>query len=204
MKLNVKKTKVFIVSFLKNHPSPQPRLINNQPLEVVHTIKFLGVYLSSNLKWTTHIGHICPKASKRLYALRLLKRNGVQSRDLRLVYCSFIRPVVEYACPVWHSSLPLFLSDQVEHIQRRAVKIICPYLSYSESLEELELPTLVERRESLCRSFYKNNRDTSSKCFDLLPKPVQHHYNFRNARKIPLFKSRTNRFGDSCLPYCVR
>lgn len=43
MKLNVKKTKVFIVSFLKNQPSLQPLFINNQPLEVVHTIKFLGV-----------------------------------------------------------------------------------------------------------------------------------------------------------------
>ena len=74
--------------------------------------------LSGSTPGTTHIGHICSKASKRLYALKLLKRSGVQSRDLRLVYCSFIRPFVEYACLVWHSSLPLFLSDQVEHIQR--------------------------------------------------------------------------------------
>ena len=77
MKLNVKKTKVFIVSFLKNQPSLQPLFINNQPLEGVHPIKFLGLYLSSNLKWTTYIGHICSKASKRLYPLKLLKRSGV-------------------------------------------------------------------------------------------------------------------------------
>jgi hypothetical protein len=102
------------------------------------------------------------------------------------------------------NSLPSFLSVQVEHIQRRATKVICPSLSYSQSLTELELPTLFDWRESLCKCFYRNNLNTTSKLFDLLPKPVHHQYNFRNARKIPLFKSRTKRFSDSFLPYCVK
>ena len=164
MKLNVKKTKDFTVSFLINQPLAQPLIVNNQPLEAVNTIKLLGVNLTSDLKWTTHIRHISSKASKRLYALRILRRNGVQPSDLRKVYCSFIRPVLEYACSVWHTSLPKFLTDELEHIQRRAFKIIVPHLSYSESLKDLKLPTLEERRELLCRSFYKNNySDTSSK-----------------------------------------
>jgi hypothetical protein len=91
--------------------------------------------------------------------------------------------------PVWHSSLPSFQSDQVEHIQRRATKVICPSLSYSQSLTEFELPTLFNRRESLCKSFYWSNLNTTSKLFDLLPNPLHHQYNFRNARKIQLFKS---------------
>ena len=107
------------------------------------------------------------------FALRMLKRNGVHPRNLRSVYCYFIRPVLEYACPVWHSSLPSCLSDQVEHIQRRATKVICPSLSYSQSLTELELPTLFDRRESSCKSFYRSNLNTTSKLFDLLPKPVR-------------------------------
>ena len=124
MNLNVKKTKEFIVSFLKNQPSLQPLMIDNQYLEMVQTTKLLGVYLTSDLKWTKHVTHICSKASKRLYALRLLKRNGVQSRDLQKVYCSFARPILEYACPVWHSSLSILLSDQLEHIQKGALRII--------------------------------------------------------------------------------
>ncbi len=122
-----------------------------------------------------------------MHALRLLKRNGVQSSDLRRVFCSFIRPVLEYACPVWHSSLPNSLSDQIEHIQKRALKIILPYQSYHESLNTLKLPTLTERRESLCMRFYKKIYcDTSSKLFELLPKPVNHEHNLRHARNIPL------------------
>ena len=132
---------------------------------MVQTTKLLGVYLTSDLKWTKHITHICSKASKRLYALRLLKRNGVQSRDLQKVYCSFVRPILEYACPVWHSSLSILLSDQIEHIQKRALRIILPNMSYRESLSMLKLPTLTERRELLCMRFYKKNVIRQANCW---------------------------------------
>ena len=129
----------------------------------VFTTKLLGVHLSSDLKWSTHVEAVCAKASKRLFALRSLKRSGVPPRDLRSVYSYFIRPVLEYACPVWHTSLPRKLSDQLEQIQRCALRIIVPHLSYTNGLYELDLTTLEERRESLCKSFYKNNLNTASK-----------------------------------------
>ena len=50
MKLNVKKTKDFTVSFLHNQPSVEPLIIDNQTLEVVNTIKLRGVYLTLDLK----------------------------------------------------------------------------------------------------------------------------------------------------------
>ncbi len=148
---------------------------------------------------TTHIRQISSKASKRLYALRILRRNGDQPSDLRTVYCSFIRLVLEYACPVWHTSLPKFLTDELERIQRRALKITVPHLSsYFESLKDLQLPTLEERRELLCRSFHKNNySDTSSKIFNMLPEPLDHQYSLRHSRSIPLFKTQTKRYNDS-------
>ena len=157
MKLNAKKTKEFNIS-MSHVPHSLPALvIGDESLEVVHTVKLLGVHLSADLKWSTHINSICAKASKRLFALRILKRNGAVQKDLRNVYCSFIRPVLEYACPVWHFSLPAFLSDEIEQIQRRSVKIICPGLSYTDGLKKLDLTALVDRREFLCKRFYVNN-----------------------------------------------
>ena len=73
MKINVTKTKELSITFLKNG-APMDRLtVYNQPLHLVLSSKLLGVYESSDLKWSTHIDCICAKASKRLYALRTLK-----------------------------------------------------------------------------------------------------------------------------------
>ena len=195
MKLNVKKTKEFIVSFLKHTPQIDPLTVNNEPLQTVRTTKLLGVHLTSDLKWSAHIDYICAKASKRLYALRTLRRSGVPSRDLCSVFCYFIRPILEYACPVWHSSLTLKLSDEIEAIQRRAVKIILPHLTYDEGLSALNLTILFDRREHLYRSFYdKIITNPANKLNDLIPNSVTPAYNLRKPRTIPLFKRRTKRF----------
>ena len=162
------------------------------------------LFLKLKEKWSTHVEAVCAKESKRLFALRSLKRGGVSPRDLRSVYSYFIRPVFEYAFPVWHTSLPRKLSDQLEQIQRRALRIIVPHLSYTNGLNELDLTTLEERKESICKSFYKNNLNTASKLWSLLPDPVDHYCNLRNPRKLPLYKCRNNRFSNTFLPYCVR
>ena len=147
MKLNVKKTKEFMVSFLKYTPQIDPLTVNNEPLQTVRTTKLLGVHLTSDLKWSAHIDYICAEASKRLYPLRTLRRSGVPSHDLCSVFCYFTRPILEYACPVWHSSLTLKLSDEIEAIQRRAVKIILPHLTY-DGLSDLNLTTLFEEENT--------------------------------------------------------
>ena len=53
-----------------------------------------------------------------------LKRAGITQKDLVSVYVSVVRPVLEYACPVWHTNLPQYLSDNIEVIQKRALKCI--------------------------------------------------------------------------------
>ena len=44
--------------------------------------KVLGVNISSDLKWSAHIGSITVKAAKRLYLLRQLKRAGIDCNVL--------------------------------------------------------------------------------------------------------------------------
>ena len=122
-----------------------------------------------------------------IFTLRTLKRNGVPLADLRSVYCYFIRPLLEYACPVWHSSLTCTFNNQLEDIQRRALRIIYPQMSYKDSITQFDLKTLYVRRELLCESFYKNATRPDSKLFNLLPEPAPSHYNLRKPRRLPLF-----------------
>ena len=56
------------------------------------------------------------------YMLHQLKRAGISQNDLAKIFVSIIRPVLEYACPVWSTSLPNYLSDAIEMIQKRVLR----------------------------------------------------------------------------------
>ena len=83
-----------------------------------------------------------------------LKRAGISQLDLVTVYISVVRPVLEYACAVWHTNLPKYLSDSIQLIQNRALKSIFPGKSYNDILNETGLRTLKERRDVLCMKYF--------------------------------------------------
>ena len=50
-----------------------------------------------------------------------LKRSGAGRDDLLCFYGTVIRPVLEYACRVWHTSLTAAQTKALESLQRRAL-----------------------------------------------------------------------------------
>ncbi|KAI8485682.1 hypothetical protein Bbelb_365160 [Branchiostoma belcheri] len=127
---------------------PRPLTINNVLLQEVRSMKILGIHLQANMKWNTHVDTIYNKASQRLYLLRKLKHFHLPIDDLVTVYVTYIRPVTEYAAPVWHSGLSTLLCNKLEKVQRRALRIILgkDFISYSKACEQPALPTLKGRR----------------------------------------------------------
>ena len=100
MQLNPKKCKEMIISFLKhNHTCFAPIFISGFPVEVVFTFKILGVMLSNDLTWRAHVDYVLKKANSRLYALRKVRRAGLNQSDLINVFCSLVRTCLEYASP---------------------------------------------------------------------------------------------------------
>ncbi len=68
LSLNVSKTKELIVDFRKRQQRPYtPLMISGTPVERVSSFKYLGVNISEDLKWTTHIQTQVKKARQRLY-----------------------------------------------------------------------------------------------------------------------------------------
>ena len=204
MELNGKKTKELRITFSNhNFDLGEQLLIANIPINVVRKAKLLGLTISDNLKWNDHIQDICSKASKRLYFLRILQRAGFDVPDLVKMYLCYIRPVLEYACPVWHSCIPEYLCEQVEAVQKRALRIICKNVSYSENMESTGIVSLKDRRESLCRKYLNRINKPSNRIFNLLPPGSEHQYNLRNNR-LPSIKAKTERFRNSFIPYAIR
>ena len=135
MKLNPDKCKEMFINFMHDHNIlVNPIIMENKEIECVSNYKLLGVYLNENLTWNTYIDYIFKKACKRLYSLRILRRAGVASLSISKVYLTIIRPALEYAVPVWQL-ISSILSDKLETIQKRALKIIFPSAeTYLEAL----------------------------------------------------------------------
>jgi len=77
-------------------------------------------------------------------------------------------------------------------------------MDYHTSLFLAELGTLYSRREHLTQRFYKRNIDCSSSCLNyLLPEQRDVVTKLRRANKYESFRTRIERFRNSCIPYCV-
>ena len=132
----------------------------------------------------------------------MLRRARVDSSDLARIYVSLIRSIMEYACQVWHSGLTVHQREQLEGVQRAALRIAYPDLAYEQALTRAGLDTLHERRVSLCMSFFAKIMDPSHRLHCLLPPPRQllQKYDIRDVIIYPRM-GRTQRFRDSLIPY---
>ena len=94
--------------------------MDNITLKEVSHHPYLGVELSSDLKWSTHINNISTKANK---ILGLLKRNiyHCDTHTKAIAYKSLVRPILEYCSTIWD---PHHKSDsaKLERIQHRAAR----------------------------------------------------------------------------------
>ncbi|CAB4010211.1 Hypothetical predicted protein, partial [Paramuricea clavata] len=153
MDLNPKKCKEMIITFLKcNHICFSPIYISGVPVELVSSLKLLGVHLSNDLTWNLHADYTIKKANSRLYSLHKLRKAGLKQSDLATVYCSFICSLLEYATPSW-ATLSSMLSNETELIRRLALKIIYPDLSYADVLDTTGFDTLIGHRHDAWKSF---------------------------------------------------
>ena len=79
LQIQSKQCKELRISFKKDPGTYENATIDGNTIDVVKSVKILGVTLQSNLKWDEHINNIVKKASKRLYFLSQLKRAKVSS-----------------------------------------------------------------------------------------------------------------------------
>ena len=72
-------------------------------MENVDRIKYLGVTMTNDLRWNTHVGNICTKANKTLDFLR--RYISSCPRDVKeMAYKGLVRPILENASPFWDPS----------------------------------------------------------------------------------------------------
>ena len=126
--------------------------IDDHPVGQQLSVKDLGVFISSDMKWATHINSICHKASVRSF--QLLKT--IQSRNIwtfKKLFITYIRPQLEYNSQIWSPYLQEDI-NRVETIQRNFTKKAfercnIPFSSYEDRLIKMDILSLQSRREFL-------------------------------------------------------
>ena len=175
-------------------------------IEVVEEVKLLGVLVRSDLRWTSNSEAICRKGYTRLWMLRRLKELGAETAELIDVYKQQVLSVLEFAVPVWASSITKHEASTIERVQKTALHIILgiDYTNYQLALKTLNMKSLSERRLELCSKFaVKSLR--SQKYNTWFKKSEAKSYNTRCEK--PIFKevvTRTKRFYNSPIPYLTR
>ena len=147
---NPSKCQIMKISCLLRHQTPNYNVsLNSSELKSLTQMKLLGITIQNNLKWDSHVAHIVYRASCKLFTLCILRKSGIPRSDLVSVYICYIRPVVEYASQVWHSSIT---KQQAKQIELRACRIILgcqEYQRYSTALTIFDLLSLKSRRDIL-------------------------------------------------------
>ena len=122
--LNETKCKELLIKFnSKNSTSFDPVVVNGMSIYLVASAKILtGLNISNDLKWNCHIDFIIKKAKNHLYGLSQLKRSGSGHSELVQFFCICINPITEYTWPVFHDGLPVYLSKELECLQKQAMR----------------------------------------------------------------------------------
>ena len=117
----------------------------------------------------------------------------------RALICS----ILEYCSPIFiplYQVMISYLSEDQERLQKRAMKILYPELSYAKALELSRLLTLYHRRETnAAKLFGEICASQSQRLHKLLPSKYQPSYSLREQRTFIRPKCKTERCKNSFL-----
>ena len=205
MQLNAKKTKYMIINYTHKFQFNTRLTLENTTLDCISQIKLLGVELRDDLSWRSNTSTIIRKSYARMSLLRKLIGFKVSDTDLVIIYMLYIRSLLENCCVLWHSSITEEETNDLERVQKCAIRIILQdrYTDYETGLEELQLTKLKERRGNLCISFSKNclkNPQTKN----WFPKNLKNEHDIRDKEQFVVTFANNERFKESTIPYLQR
>ena len=87
----------------KRNPIVTEYTIRGQLLAAVTSARYLGVTITDKVNWSQHIDSITKKANRTLGILRRnLKISSISIKEQ--AYKTLVRPLVEYASPIWEGT----------------------------------------------------------------------------------------------------
>ncbi|XP_046688383.1 uncharacterized protein LOC124374166 [Homalodisca vitripennis] len=151
MALNVEKC-VTLTFHRCRAPIIREYTVNDTTLRRTAEVRDLGITFTQSLAWDRHVGVACSRALRNLGLIHRLARTLSNPHSLRILYCTLVRPHLEYCGVIW-SPHQVYLKDALEAVQRRFLRLIGTRLGYryqevplDDVAALMKLPSLETRR----------------------------------------------------------
>ena len=176
-------------------------------LENVESIKYLGVTITSDLRWNTHVSNVYTKANR---TLGFLRRNlySCPQEVKEAAYKGLVRPVLDYGSSVWDPP-GVVLQAELESVQKRAARFVTGNYNYETGsmtgiLGQLKWESLKKRRkDNRLILLYKGLKGKASvPTDDLIPKTRRCRNQHSMAFQTPI--ANTDVYKGSFFPQTIR
>ena len=203
------KTKSMVVSNkLDSHLNAHVHM-SNADIDHVKNHKHLGLILSDNLGWNSHIMEIYAKAMKRLDIIQHFKFKLDRSA-LERYYVSYVLPILDYCDIVWSGANDREL-DMLDKVQIRAMRIITEATERSNVnalYEDIGWHKLGTRRyiHRLIWMYKIINNLSPQYLTDIVPLTVgeRQRYNLRARNDISQISAQKQRYFKSFFPSVIK
>ena len=113
---------------------------------------------------------------------------------------------LDQSAVVWHSSLTMRDRNDLERVQKSALRVILgeKYISYKNALNVMRMDSLEIRRQNICLKFAKQCI-RNEKLRDIFPRNKSNHsMEKRNGERFVVKKALTERYKRSAIPNMQR
>ncbi|KAK3516230.1 hypothetical protein QTP70_006379 [Hemibagrus guttatus] len=156
-------------------------------MEIIKSIRFLGVHLVENLTWSLNTSSISKKAQQHLYFLRRLRKAHLPPPILTMFYRRTIESILSSCVTAWFGDCTVLDRRTLQRIVRTAEKII-----------GVSFPSITDIYATHCirkaNSIVDDPTHPSHTLFTLLPSGKR----YRSIRAL------TNRLCNSFSPQAIR
>lgn len=129
--------------------------IHDTPLFRQDSVVDLGLIIDAKFNFGRHIDNIINRANSTLGFIKRWSRDFADPYVLKILFCAFVRPILEYASVVWMPHYGVHIK-RIEAVQKRFLRFALRHLPwsdpyrlppYEDRLKLLGLSSLSKRRE---------------------------------------------------------
>ena len=170
----------------------------------VKELRLVGFTFGNAPNANAHVNALVERYRRKKWMLYHLRDAGFKGDNLFRLYACYVRSIIEYRSPVYHSLLTVGQEDQLERLQRHAIRVCYGYeVPVEVHMEASEISTLKARRIKRVDKFI-GKVATNPRFSEWFPPRDGAGRDLRNRREIQETSALTNRRFNSPLAFIKR